>query len=430
MPIDIPLKYDELEALVDIYGTPLQLYDEYGIRLNMKKFTKTFTNLFPDFKNYYAVKALPNPAILQILISEGCGLDCSSKAELYIAKQLGLKSENIIFTSNYTSDDDLSYALDINAIINLDDISLLDYFKRYPAKVPEILSFRLNPNTGTTSSETKSNILGGSESKFGVPIFDIINAYQKAKELGIKRFGIHMMVGSCVMDTSYWKHSIELLYESINDIKTRLNIDFEFINIGGGIGINYRPEEAPIDLELLGQIIKDIISSCQVKYGLTRVPRLCMENGRYLTGAYGWLISKCHAIKKSYDDKIFYGLDACMVNLMRPGMYGSYHHITVPKYNPQSILVKSNVVGSLCENNDWFAKDRLLPIAQIGDLFVIHDTGAHSFSMGFNYNGKLKAIEVLIRSNGRTDIIRERQTIESLYIDTKIPTDLMKIRQI
>lgn len=256
---------------------------------------------------------------------------------------------------------------------------------------------------GRTDSETKSNVLGGPDAKFGVPPFQIVDAYRKAKAAGATRFGIHMMTGSCVMNQEYWKETVTVLFDTIVTLKKELGIEFEFMNIGGGLGIPYRPEQTTVDVEAISQMLRDVFDEAMRTHGLASIPRLCMENGRYMTGPFGWLVTRCEAIKNTYG--LYYGVDACMAHLMRPGMYGSYHHITIPKREGDAERVPSHVVGTLCENNDWFAKDRLLPKAQVGDLFVIHDTGAHAHSMGFQYNGKLRAPEVLIRPDGSDSLM-------------------------
>ena len=398
---------DKLQYLCEKYDTPLQLYDEKMIRENVRELIKTFSEKF-FFKQFFAVKALPNPVILKILLEEGCGLDCSSTSELYIAEKLGVSGENIMFTSNYTSKNDLKKALDINCIINLDDLSLVHDLNDVASQFPKLISFRLNPGIGKTHSETSSNILGGPKAKFGISPDNILEAYKYAKKYGAERFGIHMMTGSCILNNEYWKETITILINTIKKIEKELEINFEFINIGGGLGIPYKPEESRININQLTDIIYQTF--IENKY----LPNnLYMENGRYITGPYGWLISKCHVIKESFG-QTYYGLDSRMANLMRPGMYKAYHHISIPdKKNNEKHY--ANIVGTLCENNDWFAKNRLISKAEVGDIFVIHDTGAHSHSMGFQYNGKLRAPEVLFTSENNFKLIRNRETIESLY---------------
>lgn len=411
MPINLNLTDDQIYTLTQQFGTPLQIYDEKMILNNFANFVNIMKSNFKTFRQYYAVKALPNPHILKLLIDNGSYLDCSSLTELKIAELLGLRDEQIMFTSNYTSVEDLEYAKKVNAIINLDDLSLIDVLNSL-GEMPETLCFRLNPGIGKTNSETLSNVLAGKEAKFGIADFQIIEAYRKAKEMGVKKFGLHIMTGSNVMELDYWDKIITILYYYVNEIQSQINIKLEFINIGGGIGIPYKQDIAPINIIELSNIIKNAVDRESNKYNIQEI-NLYMENGRFITGPYGWLLAKCNAIKDSYSK--YYGLDACMANLMRPGMYNAYHHITVlGKYTD---LETSNVVGTLCENNDWFAKNRELPKANVGDIFIIYDTGAHSHSMGFQYNGKLRAPEVLIKKDGSFKLIRRRETIND-YLNT------------
>jgi len=416
MPVNLKLSNESLQKIIDIEGSPLQIYDGELIIENLKEFLNKMTSNFAGFRQYFAVKALPNPHILNLLIKNGSYLDCSSIVELEIASRLGLRGSQIMFTSNYTSKDDLIFAKKLNAIINLDDISLIDDLSSL-GPMPELLCFRLNPGIGKTDSETVSNILGGPDAKFGVPPFQIVNAFKKAKELGVKKFGLHMMTGSNVLNLDYWDELIKILFENINKIKNELDITLDFINIGGGLGIPYKPEQSKIDIQSFSVLLRKSITREITKYNLEE-PNLYMENGRFITGPYGWLIAKCNVIKNTYAK--YCGLDASMSNLMRPGMYGSYHHITiVGKDEETHPIEKVNVVGTLCENNDWFAKDRELPTPEVGDLFVIHDTGAHSHSMGFQYNGKLRCGEIIIFNGSINGInyIRRKETIDD-YLST------------
>ncbi|KDO22765.1 hypothetical protein SPRG_12192 [Saprolegnia parasitica CBS 223.65] len=412
-----------LEALCAKYDTPLQLYDEGLIRENARGLFRAFRTHFSTFAEFYAVKALPNPAILKILYQEGCGFDCSSTAELHICKTLGVPGDKIIYTSNYTSKEDLATAFDLGVIINLDDVSLVDALVEVRGRCPDLMCFRLNPGLGRTDSETKSNVLGGPDAKFGVPPFQIVEAYRKAQAAGATRFGIHMMTGSCVMNADYWKETVTELFQTILLLKKELGITIEFMNIGGGLGIPYYPDQPVVDVAGIAQMLRHVFDELMAQHGETSIPQLCMENGRYMTGPFGWLVSRCQAIKQSY--ATYYGLDANMAHLMRPGMYGAYHHITIPARDvPGAEIVAANVVGQLCENNDWFGKDRPLPKASVGDLFVIYDTGAHSHSMGFQYNGKLRAPEVLISPDGSDRLIRKRETYDALYGNCVMPDDL------
>mmetsp|Transcript_9723 Transcript_9723/g.15947 ORF Transcript_9723/g.15947 Transcript_9723/m.15947 type:complete len:428 (-) Transcript_9723:34-1317(-) len=425
MPLDIPVSVDRLKDLVAKHGTPLQLYDEKMLIDNAKHLDETFKQQFDNFVEFFAVKALPNPAILSILVKLGFGLDCSSTSELYIAQQLGVPPEKVMYTSNFTSKKDLAIAYDQGVVMNLDDISLIDAIVEVRGKCPELVSFRLNPGLGRTDSETASNVLGGPDAKFGVAAYQIVDAYRKAQENGATRFGIHMMTGSCVLEDDYWMDTVTVLLDTMGKLHKELGITFEWVNIGGGLGVQYQPGEPTIDLGGLVKKLKEKFVEKMPAAFQDKWPTLYMENGRYITGPFGWLVSTCESVKDSY--QLYYGLDACMANLMRPGMYGSYHYITVPTAAERGEEEKAaNVVGTLCENNDWFAKGRVLPRSRVGDIFVIHDTGAHSHSMGFQYNGKLRAPEVLLRGQDRaTDfVIRERETIPELYANTHMPSDL------
>ena len=429
MPVELPLSLEKQEELLDTYGSPLYLYDGNMIAENSKMFLETFRKYYPDFKQYFAVKATPNKHILQILKDTGMGFDCSSTTELDMVLPI---SNDILYSSNYTSVEDLCKVLKTNVIINLDDIDGLINLKEASEitqiKLPELICFRLNPYMGITSSETISNILGGPDTKFGVPYNKIIDAYKSSQKMGFTRFGIHVMTGSCILDIDYFKRLVDTVFVSISHIHKELGINFDFIDLGGGIGIPYKPDEETIDLDKLASTIAKAVNDNTKKYGLSHMS-IYMENGRYITGPYGWLLSRCKSIKIGYNDSKFYGLDACMVNLMRPGMYGAYHHITVPRLNKTimddeevinniSSICKNeyvNVVGSLCENNDWFAKQRLLPKdIQKEDIFIIHDVGAHGYCMGFQYNGKLRSAEVLIGEKDKkkyVGLIREKEYI-------------------
>lgn len=428
---ECPLSAEQLKEVAEQYGTPFQLYDEKQIRDNLADLLGAFREHFPTFQNFFAVKALPNPAILQVVLDAGCGLDCSSTAELYIADQLGVAPENVMYTSNYTSPTDLEIAFNQGVIMNLDDLSLVQSLATRVSGFPDLISFRFNPGLGNTDSETASNVLGGPSAKFGVPEEQIEDAYRQAKALGAKRFGIHMMTGSCVLGDDYWAETVSLIMGKMAELSNKLDIEFEFVNIGGGIGIPYRPSEDRVNYKQLAHRVQAVWNQKLREHNIASQPKLLMECGRCVTGPYGWLVAKCEVVKTAFDNK-YCGLDACMANLMRPGMYGSYHHITVPGRSGKLQITK--VVGTLCENNDWFSggpdcggkpqADQSLPCsAGVGDLFVIHDTGAHSHSMGFQYNGKLRAPELLLRATSRVEkpvieLIRSRETIQSLYANT------------
>ena len=300
MPRPVPLSPRQLEWLANTHGTPYQLYDEAAIRGTARSLIKTMSAHFPGFKQFYAVKALPNPAVLRVLISEGCGLDCSSASELHIASLLGVPGDSVMYTSNYTSKADLAVAFDQGVIMNLDDITLVDHLAEVRGRCPDLISFRLNPGLGRTDSETASNVLGGPDAKFGVPPFQILEAYRKAQAAGSTRFGIHMMTGSCVLNNEYWRETVTVLLDTIAQVHRELGIRFEFINIGGGLGIPYRPGQPENDVTTLATALSEIVRERLGAHQLDFTPRLFMENGRYMTGPHGWLVSRCEVIKDTY----------------------------------------------------------------------------------------------------------------------------------
>lgn len=386
----------------------LYLYSKRLIEIRSKILLTIFKNTFPDFNNFYAVKALPNPHILKIMLDLGMGLDCSSTAELKIAESLKVPGDKIIFTSNYTSCEDLLLARKMNVIINLDDISLVSDLKNVCEKnelcFPEYLFFRVNPGIGKTDSETDSNILGGPNAKFGIEPKKIISAIEEAKSYGMKNYGIHVMTGSNVLDENYFYELTKTIVDIIKLNKLRPTQ----LNLGGGIGIPYSDNQKDINLGIVVDNIKKGLDNLDIK--------IIMENGRYLTGPAGFLFTKVQVIKKSFGKK-YLGVNACMSNLMRPGMYGAYHNI-INFSNPDGDDEIYQIVGNLCENNDWFGKDRVLPKTKVGDILVINDVGAHSHSMGFQYNGKLRSSEYLMDEDGIKQI-RRKETIDD-YLRTLI----------
>ncbi len=418
---NIPYSLSELEDIANTYGTPYYIYDGNAIRNHANYYMQTFRKYFPNFRQFYAVKANPNPSILQLLADCEMDFDCSSPEEIKVINLINSDSFNkrrMIYTSNYTSVEDLNFAVKNNCIINLDDIDGLYNLLKINSKPSELLCFRYNPDI-SNNTDIVSNNFSGSESKFGMSFQNIIKAYKLAKENGFKKFGLHTMSSSNQLNINFWPHLIDNMFKVIIYLHNNLDIQIEFINIGGGIGIPYKENEREINLEMLVQSIKRTYDQNIFKYNLPFKPNLFTECGRYITGPYGYLISTCKSIKKTHSD-IFYGLDANMANLMRPGMYDAYHHISIPRLEHTRNLVKSNVVGTLCENNDWFAKNRLLPKdIQKDDLFVIHDVGAHGFSMGFNYNSKLRSCE-LLKTRNMIELIRDRETFDTLFHNTQV----------
>ncbi len=402
----LPFTLEELESIVQQYPTPFYLYDEKGIRKTARRLKAAFA-WNDGFKEYFAVKATPNPHLLKILKDEGFGADCSSLPELLLAERAGISGEGIMFTSNNTPAAEFQQAVKLGAIINLDDIGHLPYLQKH-AGLPPILSFRYNPGALKKGNAIIGNPL---ESKFGVTRQQLFEGYKLARNKGVSRFGIHTMVASNELNPAYFIETAEILFQLIVEISQEVEITFEFANIGGGIGIPYRPEEQAVDLWQVGRGIQQAYQRIIQANGLPPL-KLFMENGRLLTGPHGYLITRVQHVKRSY--KTFMGVDATMANLMRPALYGAYHHITAPGKATASPVVV-DVVGSLCENNDKFAINRPLPPLEPGDLLVIHDAGAHGHAMGFNYNGKLRSAELLLQKNGQVRPIRRAETVEDYF---------------
>lgn len=397
----VPFTKQHVEALSRKHPTPLYIYDEAGIRASARALIDAFS-WNKGFKEFFAVKALPNPAIVSILKEEGCGTDCSSLPELMISEQVGLRGEDIIFTSNDTPAEEFQYARKLGAIINLDAPGMLPYLEMH-ATLPKLISCRYNPGP---SSLGHGFVGKPEESKFGMTRAQLFDTYLLAKRKGVTRFGIHTMTASNELDPQHFIEAARMMIELALDLR-RAGIAIEFANIGGGLGIPYRPEQQPVDLSNVSRGIQNIFDE------LGAAPlRLQMECGRYITGPHGYLVARVRHVKESY--KKFAGLDADMSDLMRPGMYGAYHHITVLGKESRPHDMTYDVTGSLCENNDKFAIDRALPELEPDDIVVIHDAGAHAHTMGFNYNGKLRHAEFLM-TNNEFNMIRRAQTIDDYF---------------
>ena len=406
----IPLSEAQLREVIKQFPTPFHIYDEAAIRQNVRNLISAFS-WAPAFKEYFAVKATPNPTLLKVLREEGVGADCSSLAELILAERSGIVGEEIMFSSNDTPAEDFKKARQLGAIINLDDISHIDFLEKQ-AGIPEVISFRYNPGPLMASGNT---IIGFPEdAKYGLTRQQIHSAYRIMRDKGVKRFGIHTMVISNELNSDSFVGTANMMFDLIIELSKELGISFEFVNLGGGIGIPYKPEQQPVDLARVGQGIKQAYEAKIVANGLQPL-RIAMECGRMITGPYGYLVSTVLHKKAIY--KNYVGLDACMANLMRPALYGSYHHITVVGKEHLPCDHVYDVTGSLCENNDKFAIDRALPAIDIGDILVIHDAGAHGFAMGFNYNGKLRSAELLLKPDGKVELIRRAETIDD-YLAT------------
>lgn len=397
-----------LRAAADHFGTPFHLYDETGIRDTGQRLIQAFSGV-PGFREFFAVKALPNPRILALLRDIGFGFDCSSIPELALARQVGAPADEILFTSNNTSRAEFE-AADGVCILNLDDLTLIP---KVP-QMPELICFRYNPGP-----ERAGNAIIGrpEEAKFGVSRAQIAEAYRAAQARGARRFGLHTMIVSNELNAGSLIQTAQMLLALAESISRDLGITFEFINLGGGLGIPYRPDDTPLDLPALAAAITDAFHRFADRNGY--LPRLFLESGRYITGPHGVLVTRVINHKHTY--RRYIGVDASMSALMRPGMYGAYHHITVlDKPDGGS---PADVVGSLCENNDKFAVQRRLPQTEEGDLLIIHDTGAHGHSMGFNYNGRLRPQELLLRADGRVERIRRAETLDDYFATLRFEAD-------
>lgn len=409
----LPLDREALEKLTETYPTPFHLYNEQAIRENARSFYKVF-DWIDGFRNHFAVKACPNPVIISILREEGMGVDCSSLPELILAERTGFRGEEIVFTSNDTPPDEFREAARLGAVINLDDISHIDELER-AAGLPELISFRYNPGKARAG-----NVLIGEphEAKYGLTGEQVLEAYRITKEKGVKRFGLHTMVASNELDSAYFVETARMLFELAVRIKDKSGAEIELINMGGGIGIPYRPDDQAVDLGYISEEMQKLYRQIIVPAGLDPL-KIVFECGRLVTGPYGFLVSRVLHVSRKYKDYV--GLDSCMANLMRPGLYGAYHHITVPGKEGQPLDHLYDVTGSLCENSDKFAIDRQLPKIEKGDLVVIHDTGAHGYSMGFNYNGKLRSAELLLKEDGSVELIRRAETIDDYFSTMRFP---------
>lgn len=409
MPISESYKnslYPRLRQIVSHYGTPFHIYDEAGIRDTCKKVKQAFSGI-NKFREFYAVKALPNPRILQIMLEEGFGLDCSSATELILSRRLGANQNDIMFTSNNTSKNEFRIAeADGGCILNLDDITLLD---KVPT-LPDLICFRYNPGDLRSGNDIIGNPM---EAKYGVSRDQIVDAYRLAKEKGITRFGVHTMLASNELNYSYMVKTSQMLLDLIEKIQDELDIQFEFINIGGGLGIPYKPEESPLNLTAMADEITEQFQRFNRKNNY--MPALFLESGRFMTGPHGVLVVKAINRKDIY--RTYIGVDGCMTSLMRPALYDAYHHIEILGKDISSEFETVDVVGSLCENNDKFAIQRALPPIEDDDILIIQDTGAHGHAMGFNYNGKLRPKELLLCEDTTINLIR-RQESEDDYFQT------------
>ena len=399
---------DEVKEIVKNYPTPFHIYDEKGIRENARNLKKAFS-WNKGFKEYFAVKATPNPYILNILKEEGCGTDCSSLTELMMSEACGITGENIMFSSNVTPAEEYVKARELGAIINLDDITHIDFLKEC-AGIPEKISCRYNP--GGVFKVSNDIMDNPGDAKYGMTKAQMFEAFTRLKELGVKEFGIHSFLVSNTVTNDYYPMLAAELFKLATELKEKCDVHIGFINLSGGVGIPYRPEQEANDIFIIGEGVRKAFEEILVPSGMGDVS-IFTELGRFMLAPFGHLVTK--AVHEKHIYKEYIGVDACAANLMRPAMYGAYHHITVLGKEDDKADFKYDVTGSLCENNDKFAIDRMLPKIDMGDYLVIHDTGAHGFAMGYNYNGRLRSAELLKTENGEIKLIRRAETPEDYF---------------
>ncbi len=400
---------EQLREIERTYPTPFYLYDEKGIRENAARLKQAFS-WNRGYKEYFAVKATPNPFLLNILKDMGCGTDCSSMTELMMSRACGFSGSDIMFSSNDTPPEEFAYAEKLGAIINLDDITHIQCLEETLGHIPETISCRFNP--GGLFKISNDIMDNPGDSKYGMTAEQIGQAFKILKEKGAKHFGIHAFLASNTVTNEYYPMLSKILFELAVKLKEETGVHIAFINLSGGIGIPYRPDQEPNDILAIGDGVRRVYEEILVPAGMDDVA-LCTELGRFMMGPYGALVTK--AIHEKHTYKEYVGVDACAVNLMRPAMYGAYHHITVMGREDEPCTRMYDVVGSLCENNDKFAIDRMLPEIKKGDLLFIHDAGAHGFAMGYNYNGKLKSAELLLKEDGTVEMIRRAETPEDYF---------------
>lgn len=396
---------EKLEEIIAEYPTPFHLYDEKGIRENARRLKAAFS-WNRGFREYFAVKATPNPYIMQILREEGCGFDCSSYTELMLSDKVGAKGHDIMFSSNATPDEDFRLAYGLGAIINLDDFTHIDLLDRLTG-FPDTICFRYNPGGEFKTSE-KGNVMDTpKDAKYGLTHEQILEAYRIAREKGVRRFGVHAFLASNTLTNEYYPVLAAQLFRLAAEIKEKTGVSLDFINLSGGVGIAYKPDQPENDIAEIGRRVKQAYEEILVPAGLGDTA-IFTELGRFMLAPYGCLVAT--AIREKHIYKEYIGLDACAANLMRPAIYGAYHHITVAGKENAPCDHCYDITGGLCENNDKFAIDRMLPKIDLGDRIVIHDTGAHGFSMGYNYNGKLRSAEILLKEDGSFSLIRRAET--------------------
>lgn len=400
---------EAIQEIVKTYPTPFHLYDERGIRENARKVKEAFS-WNPGFREYFAIKATPNPFLVNILRQYGCGADCSSLTELMLCSAIGMKGEEIMFSSNDTPAEEYALAASLGGIINLDDITHIDFVEKILGKLPETMSCRYNPGGVFTLSNGIMDNPG--DAKYGMTREQIFKAFILLKEKGVKRFGLHAFLASNTVTNEYYPQLAKQLFELAVELQEKTGAKIAFINLSGGVGIPYRPDQEPNDILAIGEGVHKVYEEVLTAAGMGDVA-IYTEMGRFMMGPYGALVTK--AIHEKHTYKEYIGVDACAVNLMRPAMYGAYHHITVLGKEDAPCDHLYDVTGSLCENNDKFAIDRKLPEIEMGDYLFIHDTGAHGYSMGYNYNGKLRSAELLLKEDGSVELIRRAETPKDYF---------------
>ncbi len=400
---------EQAQEISKTYPTPFHLYDEKGIRENAKAVKEAFA-WNPGFKEYFAVKATPNPYLIDILREYGCGCDCSSLTELMLSEAMGVSGSDIMFSSNDTPAEEYAYAAKLGAIINLDDITHIDFVEKILGKLPETMSCRYNP--GGVFKMSNGIMDNPGDAKYGFTTEQMFEGYRILKEKGVKNFGMHAFLASNTVTNEYYPILAKEMFELAVRLEKETGADIKFINLSGGVGIPYRPDQEPNDIRVIGDGVRKVYEEVLVPAGMGDVA-IYTEMGRFMMGPYGQLVTQ--AIHEKHTHKEYIGVDACAVNLMRPAMYGAYHHITVLGKENEPCDHKYDVTGSLCENNDKFAVDRMLPEIEVGDYLVIHDSGAHGYAMGYNYNGKLKSAELLLKEDGSVQLIRRAETPKDYF---------------
>lgn len=404
----------QLERIADQYPTPFYLYDEQGIRENARRLNRAFA-WNPGFKEYFAVKATPNPQILKILRQEGCGVDCSSLTELIMSDRCGFKTDEIMFSSNDTPAEEFKLAAQLGATINLDDITHVDFLRDTIGYIPKKVCCRYNPGGVFTLGESKEGFQvmdNPGDAKYGMTRQQIAQAYKQMKALGAEEFGIHAFLASNTLSNDYYPTLARILFQLAVELKEETGCHITFINLSGGVGVPYRPDQTENDIEIIGQGVRRAYEEVLVPAGMGDVS-ICTELGRFMLAPYGVLVTRATHEKHTYKEYI--GVDACAANLMRPAIYGAYHHITVMGKENEPCDHKYDVTGALCENCDKFAVDRMLPRIDKGDLLVIHDAGAHGHAMGYQYNGRLRSAELLLQPDGSTRLIRRAEVPEDYF---------------